>query len=123
LRFGLGFGFVGLGLNSVWDLVSNLPNLKDRVPTITIHLLRMLRSKRKVQDLEPNPIPNRKDLAPNPEIFFSQRSICSKCIVIVDTLSFRFGKERGSISDEIGPLEKFDFFHVKLSHKVLETVH
>jgi hypothetical protein len=38
-------------------------------------------------------------------------------------IEFDQQKERGSISDEIGPLDKFDFSYVNLPHKVLEIVY
>ncbi len=41
--------------------------------------------------------------------------------MFVSRSKFRIIKGRGFLSHEIGPLEKFDLFHVKLSHMVTES--
>jgi hypothetical protein len=48
LRFGCGFGFRYLGLELDLGLVSNLPNLNDRVSIRTIHLPGMLHSQKRI---------------------------------------------------------------------------
>ena len=39
------------------------------------------------------------------------------------TITLIYNKGGGTIRSEIGLLEKFDLFHIKLSHKVLEFVY
>ncbi len=53
-------------------------------------------------------------------IWSNQATIIQHYLPLKDLLQVR-NKREGSIADEIDPVEKLDFFYVKLSHKVSKT--